>query len=346
MLKQIRKKIDAQIKDYLETEDLCLKLLKIQPSLHKELSKFAQNGGKRTRPLLFILAYEALAKKKTNKIYKTAVAFELLHDFLLIHDDIIDRSDIRRGSPSIHKVLSSKIKCSLSTNANGNDFAIIAGDIMFSLALKAFLSSAEYSKNSGKAMGKFIDCSFFTELGEYIEMIESTRDIAKAKESVIYKIYELKTARYTFSYPLSIGAELASAGKKITNDLFEYGLLIGVAFQIKDDILGLFADEKKSGKSSLSDLNEGKKTLLIFKAYQNSNSKDKKLINSALKKKRITHKDLKAIGQIVKKSGSLDYANKAIKERFLQSQKLLSKIKMKPSVKKELNSLAKNILGF
>jgi geranylgeranyl diphosphate synthase type I len=346
MLKQIRKKIDAQIKDYLETEDLCLKLLKMQPSLHKELNKFAQNGGKRIRPLLFVLAYEALAKKKTNKIYKTAIAFELLHDFLLIHDDIIDRSDIRRGSPSIHKVLSSKTKGLLSTNVNGNDFAIIAGDIMFSLALKAFLSSTANLKNSNKAMSKFIDCSFFTELGEYIEMIESTKDITKVKESVIYKIYELKTARYTFSYPLSIGAELASANKKVISSLFEYGLLIGVAFQIKDDILGLFADEKKSGKSSLSDINEGKKTLLISKAYQNSNSKGRKLINSALKKKKITHKDLKAIGQIVKKSGSLDYAKKAIEERFLQSQKLLSNIKMRKAIKKELNLLAKNILGF
>jgi geranylgeranyl diphosphate synthase type I len=345
MLKQIRKKIDKQLKMFFAKDRLALNLAKLNCQLYRELSKFVLSKGKRIRPALFVLAYEGLANKKTKTIYKTAVSFELLHDFFLIHDDIIDRSDLRRGTPSIHRVLAKSLKDSAKTGPNGNDLAIISGDILFSLALKSFLSSEKYSKNSLKALSKFIDCSFYTELGEYIEMLESIKDITQVREEDIYEIYKLKTARYTFSYPLSIGAELASAPPKSIKGLFNYGISVGIAFQIKDDILGLFANEAKSGKSSLSDLNESKKTLLIWKAFQAACPKDKKTIRVLLSKAKINKKDLCTMRYIVEKTGSLSYAKKEINRYYLNSQKILAGLKMKKEQKNELNLFTKHILG-
>ncbi|MDP8261036.1 MAG: polyprenyl synthetase family protein [Candidatus Kappaea frigidicola] len=346
MLKQIRKKIDEQLKMFLHNDELALSLAKSNLPLYKELSKFVLSNGKRIRPALFVLAYEGLVTKKSKSIYKTAVSFELLHDFFLVHDDIIDRSDLRRGVPSIHKRLSEHLKGSRNTELSGTDLAIISGDILFSLALKAFLSSETYSKNSHKALNKFINCSFYTEIGEYIEMLESIKNITQVKKEDIYKIYKLKTAMYTFSYPLSIGAELACAPAETIKGLFNYGIAIGIAFQIKDDILGLFAHEEKSGKSSLSDLNEAKKTLLIWKAFQTASLKDKKIIQALLGKTKISKQDLDKMRSIVEKTGSLTYAKKEINRYYIKSQKLLSALKMKNAQKQELCIITKNILGI
>jgi len=346
MLKQIRKKIDEQLKMFLINDELALNLAKTNLPLYKELSKFVLSNGKRIRPSLFVLAYEGLVTKKSKNIYKTAISFEFLHDFLLIHDDIIDRSDLRRGAPSIHRSLAKHLKRSASVGPSGSDLAIISGDILFSLALKAFLSSETYSNNSFKALNKFINCSFYTELGEYIEVLESIKNITQVKKENIYKIYKLKTARYTFSYPLSIGAELASAPKKTVKDVFDYGIYVGIAFQIKDDILGLFANEEKSGKSSLSDLNEAKKTLLIWKAFQTASSKDKKTIKTLLSKTKINKQDLYMMRSIVEKTGSLTYAKEEINRYYSQSQKILTSLKMKEAQKRELNLFTKRILGI
>jgi geranylgeranyl diphosphate synthase type I len=346
MLKQIRKKIDEQLKIFFINDELALNLAKSNHSLYRDLKKFALSKGKRIRPALCVLAYEGLVTRKSKDIYKTAVSFELLHDFFLIHDDIIDRSDLRRGAPSIHKALAKNIKHSSSAGPNGSDLAIISGDILFSLALKAFLSSEAYSKNSLKAFGEFIKCSFYTELGEYIEILESIKDITQVKKEDIYKIYKLKTARYTFSYPLSIGAELALAPNKTTKGLFDYGISVGIAFQIRDDILGLFANEEKSGKSSLSDLNEAKKTLLAWKAFQAACPKDKKTIKALFNKTQINKQDLCTMRSIVEKTGSLSYAKKEINRYYLKSQKILVALKMKKKQKNELNLFTKYILGL
>ncbi len=346
MLKQIRKKIDEQLKIFFASDELALSLTKSNLLLYKELRNFVLSKGKRIRPALFVLAYDGLTTRKSKDIYKTAISFELLHDFFLIHDDIIDRSDLRRGAPSIHKALAKNLKHSANIGPSGSDLAIISGDILFSLALKAFLSSEAYSNNSFKALNKFINCSFYTELGEYIEMLESIKNIAQVKKEDIYKIYKLKTARYTFSYPLSIGAELASASKKTIKDIFDYGIYVGIAFQIKDDILGLFANEEKSGKSSLSDLNEAKKTLLIWKAFQTASSKDKKAIKTLLFKTKINKQDLYMMRSIVERTGSLTYAKKEINRYYSQSQKILTSLKMKEVQKRELNLFTKRILGI
>lgn len=345
MLKQIRKKIDKEIDIFFKKDKLALDLAKSNFSLYKELKKFSLSSGKRIRPSLFVLAYEGLAAKKTKDIYKTAVSFELLHDFFLIHDDIIDRSDLRRGVPSIHKALSKNIKQSVGSGPNGGDLAIIAGDILFSLAIRAFLSSETYSKNNLKALNKFISCSFYTEIGEYIEMLEAIKSIEKVKKEDIYKIYELKTAKYTFSYPLSIGAELASAPEKTIKGLFNYGISVGIAFQINDDILGLFANEQKSGKSSFSDLNEAKKTLLVWGAFQAACFKDKKTIKRLLSKAKINKQDLYIMRTIVEKTGSLAYAKKEINRYFSKSQNLLLALEMKDAQKQELYLFTKRILG-
>jgi geranylgeranyl diphosphate synthase type I len=346
MLKQIRKKIDEELDIFLKNDTLALSLAKTNHSLYRELSRFVLNGGKRIRPSLFILAYEGFSASKTKSIYKTAIAFELLHDFFLIHDDIIDRSDLRRGLPSIHRALSGKINPSSGLSLKGSDLAIIAGDILFSFALRAFLSAQNYSKNALPALEEFINCSFYTEVGEYIEMLESLKPIAKVKKDDIYKIYELKTAKYTFSYPLSIGAQLAQAPKKTTKALYNYGILLGTAFQIQDDIIGLFSNENKSGKSSLSDLNEAKKTILIYNAFKKACPGDKKIIKTLLSKPRANQQDLKKIRSLVEKTGSLTLAKKEVNLYFNKSKKILDGLKIKRRQKEELNLFAKQILGI
>ena len=206
------------------------------------------------------------ACKNSAKVLKLSFIFELFHSFALIHDDIIDNSDLRRGKQTVHK------KYNLST-------AILAGDLALMLADEIF--SQEINKK------KIIDLynEFKQELliGEYLDTI---------KIDDINKIMELKTARYSFIKPAVIALNLSIVDKQEIKRWEEVLRETGILFQIKDDLDGMFADEKSLGKPTDSDIKEGKNTLLIEKFLTKSNSKEKEHFYSFFGKQNYKNEDL------------------------------------------------------
>ena len=302
----------------------------ISPILYESIREFSLRKGKRIRPLLLILSYMGYCDKRkriSSSLYNASTCIEMLHNFMLIHDDIIDRSDLRRGKPTLHKLLGKTVKTA-DPKKLGYDLGIIAGDIVYALAIDAFLSIKETPKRKERALQYFIQTAAFTAMGEFIDTVYGVEKLSKIKEKDVFLNYTLKTARYTFDCPLVVGALLAGARKKDITLLSKLGILIGQAFQIQDDIIGVFGSQKNIGKSILSDLAESKKTLLVCHAYKKLRGQKRKLFMRFFNKPKKTYKDLIAIRKIFIDARSLEYSLAQIKSRFETTLNILEELKM------------------
>jgi len=345
MFLKIKNRVEKELKDYIKEADAAYKLREISPLLYAKIKEFISREGKRIRPILFVVGYLGLAKKVAPKLYRSAVSIELLHDFMLVHDDIIDKSDTRRGKPSMHAMLDRHLKGCRNIKFNGADLTIVIGDIMYAMALDAFLAIEENKERKERALKKLIEAAMYTGSGEFIELLLGAKAIEKIKKNDIYRIYDLKTANYTFAAPLSMGAILAGSSQKEANRLFDYGIYLGRAFQIKDDITGLFSEEKETGKSNVTDLQEAKKTLLIWYAYNHSDKKSKRTIKSILSKEKVNIGDLLKIRKTILDSGALDYAWLQIKELRKLAENTLRPSGIKEKYKKSLSAFSAKILA-
>ncbi|RKY34421.1 MAG: hypothetical protein DRP78_06585 [Candidatus Omnitrophota bacterium] len=342
MNSSLKTKINHRLKEYVTCRIKIYKLNDINKFLSKAIEEFILRNGKRIRPILFLLAYSGYGGKRLNKqIIETSLAFELLHDFLLIHDDIIDNSATRRGKPTIHKIFAANLK---KNEEMGKSIAIVSADIIFSLAIEAFLSINTTQKNKETALKIFLQSVTLTGAGEIKDVLNSLIKIKEISLEEIRLNYQLKTAEYTFKSPLACGCILAGANKKQAELMSDYGGFLGEAFQIYDDLIGLFGNSKKIGKSVLSDLIEAKKTLPIFLTYQKANISERKFINFCLGNKNLNFSDLQKIRKIIIKTEALAQTNNTIKQLMLQADNLLKSSKMSEKYKKIISSYANSYI--
>jgi geranylgeranyl diphosphate synthase type I len=344
MFLEIKNKIEKEIKSYIQSSDKLHTLNKISPLLFKNIKEFISRHGKRIRPILFIVSLKGFAKLEPRGLYRSALALEFLHDFMLIHDDIIDKSDTRRGKPSMHAMLNNYLRKYKEVKFNGQDLSIVVGDVIYAMAMHTFLSIKTNPLLKEKGLKLLIDAAMYTGSGEFIELLAGVKPIEKITKEEIYKIYDLKTACYTFATPLAMGATLAAATKEQINLIFKYGMYSGRAFQIKDDILGTFGDEKKIGKSTITDLQEAKKTLLIWYAYQHSSRAAKKTIQETLNKKAVKNDDLMKIREIIVGCGALEYAKDEVTKLLDTTKRLHTNCKMREPYKSALYNYFRELL--
>lgn len=344
MLNEIKNKIEESITYYCKNINKFYPIKQFSPLLSECILNYINRKGKLIRSSLFVISYLGYSKKPAQNLYLSSLSFEMLHNFMLIHDDIIDKSDLRRGQPSMHKWLDNHIKDWPKLKFNGSDLAIVAGDVVYCMALNIFLTIKEKDANKLKALNKFIEAAMFTGGGEFVEMIYSAKNIAEIKKDDINKIYDLKTGNYTFCSPLSIGAIMAGAPDSEIKLFQTYGIALGRAFQIRDDILDMFADEKITGKPSLTDIKESKKTFLLWHAYNNASDKQKKEINNILNNDNANLSDLLKIREIITQTGSLEFAKKEINILLKKSLSVVDKLKIKKPYKDILYSYPQQIL--
>ncbi len=271
MLKKFRVTFEEYLADYFaqKIKDSS-EYPKLITKFYEDLADFTE-GGKRMRAFLVYLGYVIGGGRNLQKVLPISLAVEIIHSFLLIHDDIIDKSETRRGKVTIHKRYEK-----LFDSHYGVSQAIVLGDMAY---LEAFnlVNSSEFSPDLRIiCQNKLNKVLLETVYGEVLDVEYSYK---KPKFSDIMQIADLKTARYSFVGPLSVGGILSKCSDGQMKALLEFGLLVGLAFQLQDDYLGVFGDEKILGKSVLSDMREGKNTLLIYKARELGTATDRKLIN-------------------------------------------------------------------
>ncbi len=346
MFYKIKNRLDSELGNLINSMDKTYSLGEISPLLIKSIKEFVLRDGKRIRPLLFIIGYLGFSKKAAYGLYKSALSMELLHDFMLIHDDIIDKSATRRGKPSMHALLNNYLKGLSRLKFNGEDLAIVLGDVIYAIAINAFLSIKEDPGRKEKALKKFLEAAMYTGTGEFIELLCGAKGLGRIKKEEIYRVYDFKTAYYSFASPLSIGAILAGAKENQVDNIFKYGVCLGRAFQIKDDIISMFDTEEKTGKPSLTDLQEGKKTLLAWYAWQNSSAKEQSIIKKVFAKRLVNKKDLFTMRKIIRDSGALDSTKKEIKTLAKEAQNYNGASGIKPKYRGLLDKYCSQILAL
>lgn len=336
-LKDFKEKIDPEIEKYLsriikETE----KVDENVADALRHVRKIILSGGKRARAALMFYGYLAAGGKNFKEMLKTSVSIELIHIFLLIHDDIIDEDIFRHGVVTIHTHYE-KIGRKFLKNKNpehfGNSMGIIVGDMMAALGNQVLFESNFSPKLIIEALIKLQKIVSLTIVGEtediYIE------NMGRANEEEIMRMYENKTAKYTIEGPLHLGAILAGADQKFLDALSAYAIPIGIAFQIQDDILGVFGMERKTGKSVGADVRQGKQTILVAKAYEKADKSQKKILDTTLGKKDLAANDLENFRRVIIETGSLSYAENLAKDLIKKGKKAMVNSNLRISIKKD-----------
>ncbi len=273
-------------------------------SLYEPSAYIIESGGKRLRPFSVLVSSFAVGGKFSD-VYNAAVAVELLHNFTLVHDDIMDNADKRRGIPTVH------IKYGQST-------AILTGDNLIAYAYKTLLKDC--NNNCDEVIETFTQGIIEVCEGQSLdELYEELPDVSIADYK---KMINKKTASL-LSMCCSIGARLGGGSEKQIAALGKYGLNLGMAFQIQDDYLDLFGDEKKFGKVLGGDLIEGKKTYLLLRALEKAGGKEKKLLLELLKRNGINKSEIKTYRKIFE---NLNVSADAKKEINRYTRKALKSI--------------------
>jgi geranylgeranyl diphosphate synthase type I len=310
-LNDFKNKIDPEIEKYLNDaiSEAKKKDIFIADAL-KYVKKFLLSGGKRLRPAFMYYGYLAAGGREREKMLKASVSVELIHAYLLIHDDIIDNDNKRHGIDTVHcryQKVGRRFLSESMAKKFGESMAIIIGDMVCALGNERIFRSDFSPENVIQALKKLQEIVSLTVVGQSQDINMSFRK--KISEKNVMDMYENKTARYTIEGPLHLGAALNGAKGELLKLLSGYAVPVGIAFQIQDDILGIFGSEKKLGKPVGSDIEEGKQTLLVLKALELGNQDQKKDIVALLGKNDIGKKDVEYFRQIIKDTGSLNYCH-------------------------------------
>lgn len=264
---------------------------------------------KRLRGSFVNYAYALSGQEIDKRVWQAAMAVEIVHTSLLMHDDFMDRDDVRRGGQTTHKFYQEKASGDLHY---GETMAVGVGDAVLCLGFELLASCGFEEKRVSEAMKKMLRGIAITGYGQAYDV---TLEVEKnwTEEDVI-SLHKAKTGVYTYENPLLIGAILGGVGLKARETLSLYASDGGVAFQLQDDILGVFGTEEDTGKSADSDLRQGKCTLLVLKALEMGDGAQKKAVEAVWGKMEAKRGELDLAKKAIEESGALEYNRELARE--------------------------------
>lgn len=276
-------------------------------ALLAELERVIASGGKRLRPLFCCLGNLAAGATIDVEIVRAAAALELLHTFAIIHDDVMDRSPSRRGSPASWVHLAEEHRRSRlvgDPQGYGLSAAILAGDMAVLLADRELLASGFATDRLLPALRRYDRMRVDVVAGQFLDVLAAHR--GSADEAEARRIAVLKSGGYTVEAPVQIGAILGGAGDDLLAVLSSYGVALGEAFQLRDDVLGVFGDPEVTGKDRDSDLREGKRTVLLAKAAAAAGPQDRRFLQERVGRPDLSPEELERARELIEGTGALD----------------------------------------
>ena len=335
-----------QLRNYLNIcEKRCAEYMASYPlnnvtptELRQGATEYFSRGGKRLRPAFLSLCAGAMGgKEKETAVIPAMVSVELFHTFTLVHDDIIDNDDTRRGGKSVHVLVRDMFDKSSGASDYGRDIAILAGDVIHAMSVKMLLECAKshhFSPETVIAVAEMLEGECINELisGEALDTklgviksegfdtgdIETTLEVMRQKTGVLFS--------YSARAGAMLGLDTSSLEDKRVQALGAFANLSGIAFQIRDDILGITSDEKTLGKPIGSDIREGKKTIILQEAYKNANLREKAIIERTVGNPDASLSDVEEVKSIFKMRGGLEKAESIASEYIEKAKKALEVI--------------------
>jgi geranylgeranyl diphosphate synthase type I len=273
-------------------------------ALIDEVARVVRSGGKRLRPSFCYWGYRTAGGADVKSIIRLAASLELLHTFAIVHDDVMDSSALRRGEPTVHRRFADDDRpMRVDPERFGESAAILVGDLAFVLADELFHSAGLEGAPMRAALGWYTDMRREVIRGQFLDLLAASTGAASGDDAL--RIALLKSGGYTVEKPLLIGASAAGGGEELLGVLSAYGVPLGKAFQLRDDVLGVFGDPARTGKDADGDILEGKQTYLIAIARERADARDRTFLDSRLGRRDVTAEDVDRLRGILTGTGAL-----------------------------------------
>lgn len=316
--------------------------------LYHDLSEFVSRRGKRIRPLLLLRSYQIFGGDRPandRHLLKVAVSLELLHAFILIHDDVIDQSERRRGLPTFHKTVEDRMGRHRHAERIGRNVATVMGDMLFSLSIETLHSNDFPSASRDAALSRFLRYLTDTGAGEINDILLGTRDLSRASQEQIEQMYTLKTTRYTFEAPCVMGAIFAVATPEALDALTRLTEPLGLAFQMQNDLIE-YSHFDLQDRAMQTDLLEGKKTLLLRLAFEQLNEMDRGFLQLCLSSGQLSDSSILKIRELIEKAGAVELLRARMQELFAQAEAACDDVAFKPEQGAGLRGALAQIRGM
>lgn len=325
---RVQKAVDAQLDAQMAV------LVEIGEDLRPLMDAVAAllTGGKRLRAGFLYWGYRSGGRGDSEALVRLAASMEFFQAAALLHDDVMDRSDIRRGMPSAHRAIEA-LHSRQGWLGDGGRFgegaAILAGDLCLTWCDEMFATCGLPAEQLGR--GRELFDRMRTQLmgGQFLDLLESVRGwdgldlearIASARTVIRYK-----SAKYTIEHPLLIGALVGGVGDAALPALSDYGLALGEAFQLRDDILGVFGDPEATGKPAGDDLREGKRTVLLAHALDGASPAERALVDEHLGRDDLDETQVEVLRGILLRSGAVERVEELIASRANEAHHALER---------------------
>ncbi|WP_225831135.1 polyprenyl synthetase family protein [Streptomyces sp. NK08204] len=311
--------VDSVLMDFLE--------FRRESSGDPQMAMFVQllqefmAGGKRIRPVLTVMGWQAAGGETgLAAVVRVAASLEMFHAFALIHDDIMDGSETRRGRPTIHRILAGK-RGDDRTERFGLGAAVLLGDLAFAWSDHLLHMADLTAAQSAAVMPLLTEMRTEVMLGQYLDL-RATGELTDDVEATL-TVNRYKTAKYTVERPLHIGAALAGADAKTLAACTAFALPLGEAFQLRDDLLGVYGNVRDTGKSRLDDLRAGKNTTLVALALRAGDAAQRARLRTLIGDPGLDEAGAEEVRALFAVTGARDAVERMIDDRYRQALEAL-----------------------
>ena len=314
-VEDLRARVQKTVDDFLAAQEPLLESISGDLAPLSDALRDLLSGGKRLRPAFAYWGWRATGGADCHEAIVAASSLEFLQACALIHDDVMDGSDTRRGKPAAHRRFATLHRGSSwlgSPDNFGVGAAILLGDLCLSWADEMLLTCGLDSV--ALARGKAVYDVMRTELmaGQYLDLLEQA--VGGGSVDRALTVVRYKSAKYTIERPLHLGAALAGGGPDSMSALSDYGLPLGEAFQLRDDVLGVFGDPSQTGKPAGDDLREGKRTVLVAVALERSSQTQAAVVRRHLGDPGLTPEGVAELREVITDTGAIDRVESMIAE--------------------------------
>lgn len=327
--------VDAVLHAFLDDKTRTARQQQMPVDLPQAIRRFLDGGGKRLRPTLCVLGHQAAGGTgNEDVVLRVAAGLEMFHAFALIHDDIMDNSTTRRGQPTVHHTLTR----TYDDTQLGTSAAILVGDMALAWADILFCLTGPLATRSPQ-LRRIIDVMRQEVIyGQYLDLTAPLRPLTDLDAA--WQVIRYKTAKYTVERPLHAGAALAGADEPLLTALSRYALPLGDAFQLRDDLLGVFGNPAHTGKSVLDDLREGKHTVLLALAAQHATPTQQALLDELVGNPHLDDEDAARLRQVLQDTGARAHVENLITRRYEETLAALDAPALPPHAVTALRKIA------
>ncbi|GIJ25358.1 geranylgeranyl pyrophosphate synthase [Micromonospora qiuiae] len=303
----LRQRVDQALSDFLADRrawmtDVDEALVPIAETIEA----FVLGGGKRLRPAFAYWGYRGAGGADSDSVVTALAALEFVQASALIHDDLMDRSDTRRGEPAVHRRFANRHRMAGwggDPDGFGDAAAILLGDLCLVWSDELLHSAGLDPRTVARARSDFDEMRTEVTVGQYLDVLtQVTGDTSLERAG---KVARYKSAKYTVERPLLLGAALADASADVRLAYSAYGLPLGEAFQLRDDVLGVFGDPAQTGKPAGDDLREGKRTYLVAAAMEATDAAGQALLRAGLGDANLDTAGVNQLRELITSSGAL-----------------------------------------